>query len=428
MSTTSYERYRTNVEGALDRLQPTLKLTGDERELFTRPDWILQKDISITRESGVRESFPAYRVQFSNVRGPYKGGIRFHPEADLEEVKALAALMMLKTAVVDIPFGGAKGGAQCDPRTFSPRELEDLSRAYVDAFWEELGEEKDIPAPDLNTNAQIMAWMRNQYERRIGRICRGVFTGKPLSYGGLQGRDIATALGGYYVLESTLQHDDRHAGDMRIAVQGFGNVGGNMADLVHHDYRLTAVSDVRGGVYSPDEICPKIVRSIAKRTGSVSGDCSREHPRMNHMQLITNDELLELPCDVLIPAAIGNVITGANATRIQAKYVLELANDPTTPEADRILRERGITVIPDVLANAGGVIGSYYEWVLNKSGGQWPRSRVKRELEEQILAGYERVREEAARDELTFRQAAYAVAIKNILTTVRERGGVQRPC
>lgn len=428
MSITAYERYRTNVEGELDRLQPALKLTKDERELFTRPDRILQKDISITRESGARESFPAYRVQFSNVRGPYKGGIRFHPEADLEEVKALAALMMLKTAVVDIPFGGAKGGIQCDPRRFSTAELEALSRAYVDAFWEELGEEKDIPAPDLHTNAQIMAWMRNQYERRIGKICRGVFTGKPLSYNGLQGRDIATALGGYYVLESTLQHDDRKPENMKIAVQGFGNVGGNMANLVHHDYRLIAVSDVRGGVSSPDEICPKIVRSIAERTGSVSGDCSREHPNANHMQFITNDELLELPCDVLIPAAVGNVITAANAARIRAKYVLELANDPTTPEADRILRERGITVIPDVLANAGGVIGSYYEWVLNKSGGQWPRVRVKKELEEKILAGYERVREEAVRYGVTFRQAAYAVAIKSILATVRDSGGVRRPC
>lgn len=426
MSITAYERYRTNVEGALDRLQPTLKLTEDERELFTRPDRVLQKDIVMTRDSGVQESFPAYRVQFSNIRGPYKGGIRFHPEADLEEVKALAALMMLKTAVVDIPFGGAKGGVQCDPRTFSPQELEALSRAYVDAFWEELGEEKDIPAPDLHTNAQIMAWMRNQYERRMGKICRGVFTGKPVSYNGLQGRDIATALGGYYVLESTLQHDDCHAGAMKIAVQGFGNVGGNMADLVHHDYRLVAVSDVRGGVYSPDEICPKIVRSIAQRTGSVSGDCSREQPKVNHMEFITNDELLEVPCDVLVPAAIGNVLTAVNATRIQAKYVLELANDPTTPEADRILQQRGITVIPDVLANAGGVIGSYYEWVLNKSGGQWPRSRVKKELEEQILAGYERVREEAARDGVTLRQAAYAVAIKSILAAVRDRGGVQR--
>ncbi|TSC58276.1 MAG: glutamate dehydrogenase (NAD(P)+) [Candidatus Peregrinibacteria bacterium Greene0416_19] len=424
---TPYLRFQRNLRATMD----VLKLSKPECELLNQPQRIHQKDISVTMDDGKRATFPAYRVQFNNARGPYKGGIRYHPLADEDEVKALAALMAIKTAVVGIPMGGAKGGIAFDPKKVSKKEIQAISRAYARAFSAYLGADIDIPAPDVNTNPGIMAWMRDEYEKVTGTYAPAMITGKPIGYGGSQGRDTATARGAFFLLEELVEGEALDPEHLRVVIQGFGNAGSNMAHFLHDaGFTVVAVSDSQGGIYSPEGVDPVRIEKYKKRTGSVTGEycegsvCDIGKMKMDGVRHVSNEELLELPCDILIPAALDTVITNKNAAKIKARYILELANGPTTPEADAILRKRRVKVIPDVLANAGGVTVSYFEWVQGRSGEQWTAERVDRELRRVMLTAYKDVRREVHRGKVTFRQAAFIVGVRRIVEAMRVRGWV----
>lgn len=406
-----------------------LKLSQEERTLFLEPQHIHKTDLEITRDNNKKEKFPAFRVQYNNARGPYKGGIRYHPLADEDEVKALAALMAIKTAVVGIPFGGGKGGIQVNPKDLSRRELQELSRAYVRAFAKHLGADQDCPAPDVNTNPDIMAWMRDEYEKVTGGYAPAFITGKPVSFGGSLGRDTATARGGFFILQELMQLEARDPDDLKVAIQGFGNAGAHMAHLLHNaGYTIVAVSDSQGAIYMPEGLDPVRIEKYKHRTGSVIGEyctgsvCDTEKMKMDSVEQITNEELLEIECDILIPAALDNVITEKNASKIKAKYILELANGPTTPEADAMFKERGVMVIPDVLANAGGVTVSYFEWVQGRSGEQWTAERVDGELKRVILDAFRGVRRESRKEKISEREAAFSIGVKRMLDAMRVRG------
>lgn len=428
MSTsTPYTRFQSTLHTVLKKMN----LENGQNTLFNDPQYIHKEDITITRDDGSTESFHAFRVQFNNARGPFKGGIRFHQEADEDEVKALAALMAIKTAVVNIPFGGAKGGVQVNPKELTKSEVQQVARAYVRAFKDNLGPDIDCPAPDVNTNPDIMAWMRDEYEKQTRSYSPAMITGKPLSFGGSLGRDSATARGGFFILQEMVDRLALEPSDMRVAIQGFGNAGMHMAKFLHNaGYTVVAVSDSQGGIYSPEGIDPVRIAKYKEKTGSVTGEycegsvCDIERMKMDDVQKVSNEELLELDCDILIPAALDNVITEENASRIKAQYILELANGPTTPEADAILERHNIRVIPDVLANAGGVTVSYFEWSQGRSGEQWTEDVVDDRLKRIMLDAYKAVRREARRQDMTYREAAFSVGIKRMLDAMTVRGWI----
>ncbi len=422
---TPYERFQKNLEETMERL----KLSDAEKKMLREPLHIHKKEISITKDDGSKATFPAFRVQYNNARGPYKGGIRFHPMADEDEVKALAALMAVKTAVVEIPFGGAKGGVQCNPKELSKKELMEVSRAYVRAFVDVIGADIDCPAPDVNTTSDIMAWMRDEYEKIKKTYEPAMITGKPLSFGGSRGRDKATARGGFFLLQELIEGDALDANDLRVAIQGFGNAGATMAQFLHGaGYTVVAVSDSQGGIYSAQGLDPVRIEKYKQKTGQVAGEyckgsvCDIEKMKMDGVEHVSNEKLLELPCDILIPAALDNVIHEGNADKIQAKYILELANGPTTPEADVVLTKKGIKVIPDVLANAGGVTVSYFEWTQGRSGEMWTDEQVDRDLKRIILAASRAVRREVHQRKISYREAAFVVGVGRIVETMRVRG------
>jgi glutamate dehydrogenase (NADP+) len=408
-----------------------IKLEDGQNTLFDDPQFVHKKDITIQSGNGSEKKFHAFRVQYNNARGPFKGGIRFHPDANEDEVKALAALMSIKTAVVNIPFGGAKGGVQVNPKHLTSKEVQEVAREYVKAFHENLGPDIDCPAPDVNTNSDIMAWMRDEYEKITRTYSPAMITGKPLSFGGSVGRDTATARGGFFILQEMVDRLALDPGDMRVAIQGFGNAGANMAQLLHQaGYIVVAVSDSQGGIYSQEGIDPIRISKYKSKTGSVTGEycegsvCDIERMKMDDVAKISNEELLELDCDILIPAALDNVLTKENANRVKAKYILELANGPTTPEADDVFEKMVTRVIPDVLANAGGVTVSYFEWSQGRSGEQWTDEQVDERLKRVMLDAYKAVRREARREHMTYREAAFAVGIKRMLDAMQVRGWI----
>ncbi|MFA5800264.1 MAG: Glu/Leu/Phe/Val dehydrogenase, partial [Candidatus Peribacteraceae bacterium] len=322
--TTPYERAMSFIQATFDRL----KLTPKERDFLNTPQRILNHTVKFKRDNGKEMELPGYRVQFSNARGPYKGGIRYHQAADLEEVKALAALMAVKTAVVNIPFGGAKGGIQVNPKELSRGELERMSRAYIRLIADSIGPDTDVPAPDVNTNPQIMAWMRDEYEKVKGVYAPAVITGKPLSYGGSLGRDKATARGGFLLLEELAKVEAIDLNEVRVAVQGFGNAGSEMAMFMHNaGAQVVAVSDSHGGIYCKNGLDPIRIHKYKLKTGSVQGQycegsvCDLERLKLDETEVISNEELLEIDCDVLIPAALDNVITEKNAKDVKAKTI-----------------------------------------------------------------------------------------------------------
>ncbi|OGJ59791.1 hypothetical protein A2881_00790 [Candidatus Peribacteria bacterium RIFCSPHIGHO2_01_FULL_55_13] len=424
---TPYTRFKTILEEVLTKIE----VSPAERKMLNEPQAIHREEITIKKDDGKKATFPAFRVQFNNARGPYKGGIRYHQDADLDEVKALAALMAIKTAVVDIPFGGGKGGVQCNPKDLSKRELQEVSRAYVRAFAKHLGPDIDCPAPDVNTTPDIMAWMRDEYEKITNTYAPAMITGKPLAYGGSLGRDTATARGGFFILQELVERDALDPSELRVVIQGFGNAGGHMAELLHGaGYTIVAVSDSHGGIYNAEGLDPVRIEKYKRKNGTVAGEyctgsvCDLERMKMDGVKRITNEELLELPCDILIPAALDNVITADNAKNIRAKLILELANGPTTPEADAILAKKKVKVIPDVLANAGGVTVSYFEWVQGRSGEQWTAERIDHDLKRVMLAAFRDVRRTAYREKMTYREAAFAVGLRRIVAAMRARGWV----
>ncbi len=402
----------------LDRIAEVAMLTDQDLELLQQPRRRINANVPVRMDDGSIEVFSSFRIQYNSARGPTKGGIRFHPAVDEGEVDELAFLMTLKCAVVDIPFGGAKGGVTVDPETLSTGELERLSRAYVAEYHDAIGPQTDIPAPDVNTDAQIMAWMRDEYEQIAGEQTPGVITGKPPALGGSKGRESATSLGGAEILDAFLETRDGGNDEPTVAIQGFGNVGSHLARFLHRrGYDVVAVSNVEGAIYNAAGLAvPDLFEQYE------GGDDLFAVPG----EAVSNDDLLTLDVDVLVPAAIEDQITEANMTEIQADAVLEMANGPTTPTADEYLAEQGVPVIPDILANAGGVTTSYFEWVQNTTNEYWTTERVQEKLRTQMRTAFEAVaqikREGDA--ERTWREAAYTRAVDAVLTAERYRSNV----
>jgi len=397
-----------HIKEFIQTIAPLAGLSTADIALLETPNHIHKAELKVNGKK-----YPAYRIQFNNGRGPYKGGIRFHPEVSEDEVKSLAFWMTLKTAVADIPLGGAKGGVTVDPRTLSEKELQELSRAYVRAFADHLGSNIDIPAPDVYTNGQIMAWMLDEYEKQKGFHDPGMITGKPLELGGSLVRDIATALGGVYVLEEAITKLKLKG--KRVAIQGFGNAGMNAAKLLLvRGFTIIAVSDSKGGIYDLQGLNIDEVVKVKEKTGSVQNYSSGKK--------ISNEELLTLDCDILVPSALSGVITGKNAGGVKAKVVLELANGPTTPEADRILHRNKVLVLPDILANAGGVTVSYFEWVQNKYNYYWKEEKVRDCLKEKMVTAFAKLWDSFEGKQYDFRTATYIHAVKKVLAAERLRG------
>ena len=383
------------------------KLRVPERELTV--------NFRVRMDSGEIGMFTGYRVQHSTVRGPAKGGIRFHPDVSLDEVKALAMWMTWKTAVVGIPYGGAKGGVICDPKQMSIQEIERLTRRYAAEISIIIGPESDIPAPDVNTNAQTMAWFMDTYSMGVGHTVPAIVTGKPLELGGSVGRNEATARGCQFTIRRAARKLGIDLAQTTVAVQGYGNAGNIAAQLLHEDgARIIAVSDTKGGIYNPKGFDPNKVLRWKQETGSVVG--------YDGADTVTNAELLELPCDILVPAALEKQITKHNADRIKARIIGEAANGPTEPEADAIFHDKGIFVIPDILANAGGVTVSYFEWVQDLQFHFWDEEEVNKKLEQVMNRAFDEVSAIADQRKVNNRIAAYILSMDRVAKATMLRG------
>lgn len=390
-------------------------LSCHELDILKAPKRIIEVSVPVKMDDGRLKIFTAFRVQHNNVRGPFKGGLRYHPSVDLDEVKSLAFWMTIKCAVADIPYGGAKGGITVDPSKLSQGELERLTRGYIRAMADFIGPDKDIPAPDINTNAQVMAWMMDEYSSIRGCNEPAVVTGKPIEIGGSLGRGTATGRGGFFVLQNIIKKLDFDNRDIKIAVQGFGNVGMNFAHIADaHGYKIVAVADLKGGIYSNDGLNIEQVIEHKEKTGSVVGFADSKD--------ISNKELLELPVEILVPAAIENVINKDNAERIKAELIMELANGPITFEAGEILNKKGKVIIPDVLANSGGVVVSYFEWVQNIRHFYWDLEKVNDRLLEKMNMATDIVWKYSKEYKIDMRSAAYFVAIEKLVKAFKIRG------
>jgi glutamate dehydrogenase (NAD(P)+) len=397
-----------------DRAAERLGFGDGQREMLRRPWRELQVSIPVRMDDGNIKVFAGYRIQHNGARGPYKGGIRYHPDANQDEIRALSSLMTWKNALVEIPFGGAKGGIQCDPRTLSEGELNRLTRRFTVNIEHLLGVNRDIPAPDLGTNSQTMAWMMDAFSQIHGHT-PGIVTGKPVELGGSVGRDSATGRGVVYVTREAANDLGMDPTGARVAIQGFGQVGSWTARIAGDlGCLVTAVSDVQGGIHNDHGIdIAELVRYQAE-SGTVVGFPGTER--------ITNEELIELDCEILVPAAIDRTIHSENAPRVKAMVVVEAANHPVTPGADDILNDRGIMVIPDVLVNAGGVVVSYFEWTQNLYQHKWDMVRVNDELNKIMTRAYQSVRKRVARDNVTHRDAAFLIAVERVAHVAQLRG------
>lgn len=406
---------------AQEQLRTAIEELGYGEEIYEalcEPKRIMTARLTIRMDDGSIKTFTAFRCQYNDARGPCKGGIRYHPEETIDTVKALAAWMTWKTAVVDIPLGGGKGGIICNPKEMSQAEIERLSRAYIDAFYPILGPEKDVPAPDVYTNPQIMAWMMDEFSKLKGYNSPGIITGKPIPVGGSEGRGDATAKGGMYVLREAAKVMGLDMSEATVAIQGYGNAGQFAHKLITEMFgsKVVAVSDSKGGIYSAEGLDFKDVVEHKLKTGSVINFSATEN--------ISNEELLELDVDVLIPAALENVITEKNADRIRAKISLELANGPNTPAADKILHKNGVLFLPDFLANAGGVTVSYFEWVQNVTGLYWPPDEVYSKLDAKMTKAFNDVYKMYKEKGVDMRTAAYMVAVKRVVESMKLRGWI----
>jgi len=419
-----FDQYTANVRKTAE----LLKLSEKDTKALLTPDRIIEKKLSVSIGKK-KKTLTAYRVQFSNARGPYKGGIRFHPKADLHEVKALAAMMAIKCAVVGIPMGGSKGGVEVDPKSLTREEIHALSRAFARAFAPYIGVDKDIPAPDVYTNPEIMAVMLDEYEKVKGVSAPGTFTGKPLSIGGVPGRDTATAMGALFVLHAFVKEKKWNPKSLRVAIHGFGNAGATMATLLYErGYRIVGLADSKGSVMSQKGLNPAVFNRIKNEHKSLrdaycqGSVCDESRLRKEKVTIGEPEAVLSMDCDILIPAALDGVITEAVAKKVQAKAVLELANGPTTADADAILLREEVPVIPDVLANAGGVTVSYFEWVQNKTGEPMTRVDVNKRLEKVMVSAWNDVSRFANEYGVPYRIAAFALGAERILQAKRDRG------
>jgi len=398
-----------------DRAAVRLNLGPAVREVLRHPKRETTVHFPVHMDDGSTRVFTGYRVWHNVTRGPAKGGIRFHPQTDLDEVRALAMWMTWKCACVKIPYGGAKGGVTCDPKSLSLRELERLTRRFTTEIGDMIGPDSDIPAPDVNTNAQVMAWMMDTYSMHRGYSVPGVVTGKPVSIGGSEGRLEATGRGVAYTVQEAAKAIGLDLHGARVVVQGYGNAGEATARFLSEvGARVIAVSDSRGGAFAGDGLDLALITRHKQETGSVSG-APRTRP-------VSNADLLELDCDILVPAALEGVITEQNAARVKTRIVAEAANGPTTPEADDILRERGITVIPDILCNAGGVTVSYFEWVQDREEFFWTIDEINARLRRVMVRAFEDVHRTAVEHDVDMRLAAYMLAVNRVAEATLTRG------
>ncbi len=401
----------------IDIVAEVMGLDSNIRQYLKRVERSLIVSIPIMMDDGRMQIFEGYRIHHSTIRGPGKGGIRYSPDVNLDEVKALATWMTWKSSLLNLPLGGAKGGICVEPLKLSKRELERLTRRYAAEIINFIGPDIDIPAPDVNTNSQIMAWIMDVYSMQKGRTTPGVVTGKPIEIGGSVGRESATGMGLYYVLEALCNKLNYDLKSMNIIIQGFGNVGGWIADILYtYGSKILAVSDITGGIYSENGLDIKELLEWRNQ-----GKFLRDFQKTNYKH-INNDEVLEKECDVLIPAALENQITEVNADKINCKIILEGANGPTTPEADKILYNKKIFVIPDILANAGGVCVSYFEYIQDIHSYFWDLERVNKELKKIIVNAFENVYKISKEKNLTLRTAAYSIALSRVAKAIKLRG------
>ena len=393
-------------------------------ESLMHPLSMLTATLPIRMDNGSKQYFTGYRCRYNNILGPTKGGVRFHPNVSMPEVQALALWMTIKCAVVGLPYGGAKGGIIVDPKNLSPMELERLSRAYVRAMADFIGPQTDIPAPDIYTNDRIMGWMMNEYEAIKRLKAPGVITGKPVRLGGSLGRDDATGRGAYMCIQELSRKHQLDPKKTTVAVQGFGNGGYHVARLLHDaGYRIVAISDSKGGIYTPEGFDVASIYEDKQRTRLVRAVyCEQSVCEIVEHDAISNEELLELDVDILIPAALEGVITENNVAAIKAKRIVEVANGPILSSADPVIEEKGIEVVPDVLANAGGVVVSYFEWVQNRQGFKWTLEDVHTRLQTIMIEAFNEVWDLASEHNLSLRSAAYALAIRRIGEAVEAHG------
>lgn len=402
-------------ENALTQLEKAAKIMNLDKnfhEILKQPDRVLTVSIPVKMDSGEVKVFTGFRSQYNNALGPYKGGIRYHENVSLDEVRALSFWMMVKCATVNIPMGGGKGGIIVDSKKLSAGELERLSRGYIQKIYRDIGSDKDVPAPDMYTTPQIMGWMRDEFEKLLGHADPGVITGKAVTDGGSEGRETATAQGGVYVVREYAKKMNLQPSETKVVIQGMGNVGGFMAKLLSGDgYKIVAISDSKGGVYNENGLNLDKVFEYKKQTGSLVGFADA--------QSVSNEQLLELQTDILVPSAMENQITVSNAQNIKAKFVVEMANGPTTPEADEILATRGIVVVPDVLANAGGVTVSCFEWEQNIKNERWNEQQVFAKLEPVMVQAFNEVWETKEKYHITMRAAAFVKAIERVVDKIK---------
>lgn len=427
------KNFLENTRDLIEEIGSEMGVEKDKIEKLKKVDKVLKFRIPLLMDDGRAETFMGFRSQHNNTLGPYKGGIRFDKNVTEEEVMALSILMTLKCALVNVPFGGGKGGVVVDPFKLSEGELERLSRGYVKQIFLFIGPSKDIPAPDMNTTPKIMDWMTEEYakltsgveDKHTGKALEfmkgkkaalATFTGKSKSNWGLEGRGQATGFGGVVVLEELRKVNGSGVDDLTVAIQGFGNVGYYFAKFAYEEgYKIIGLSDVSGGVHVPQGLEPEKTKECQKQNGKLAGCyCSKSVCDLNLGEQISNDELLEMDVDVLVPAAIEEVITHKNAARVKAKYIIEMANGPVTPEAEKILLERSIKIVPDILANAGGVVASYFEWLQCKDFKKWDKARVLDGLKEYLQQAFEKVWRLSEEKEVSLRQAGLMIALEKL--------------
>ncbi|AKE65579.1 NADP-specific glutamate dehydrogenase [Microcystis aeruginosa NIES-2549] len=414
----------TDASSRLERALKYVSISDDAIERLKYPKASLSVSIPVRMDNGTLRIFQGYRVRYDDTRGPGKGGVRYHPNVNIDEVQSLAFWMTFKCALLDLPFGGAKGGITLNPKELSKAELERLSRGYIEGIADFIGPDVDILAPDVYTNEMIMGWMMDQYSIIQRKISPAVVTGKPLTMGGSRGRDTATGTGAFHVIHSLLPKLDKKPANTTVAVQGFGNAGAVVADLLAKaGYQVVAVSDSQGGIYREKGLDIASIRDYKQEHRGITAIyCEGTVCNIVEHEAISNEELLALDVDILIPAALENQITAENADRVRAKYIFEVANGPTTSEADRILESKGILVFPDILVNAGGVTVSYFEWVQNRSGLYWRLNEINERLKERMVTEAEKVWSFAQEFDISLRNAAYAQAITRLGEALDAKG------
>ncbi len=414
-----------NTLDQIKKASKLMKLNKDVEKILRVPKRVIEVNLPVELDNGKVEIFSGYRVQHNDAAGPFKGGIRYHQDVDIEEIKALATLMTIKCSVVDLPLGGAKGGITFDPHNYSEDEIERITRKFVQYLEPFIGPEIDVPAPDVNTNAQIMAWFADEFSKLKEKNVSGVVTGKPVTYGGSEGRFDATSQGGLTILDEVIKKMKKRRSTVKVAIQGFGNAGGNAANLLAAEgYKVVAVSDSKGGIFCKHGLDALSTMECKIKEGAVNKCGGHEYQPQegDECEIITNEKLLELDCDVLILAALENQITEKNADKIKAEVVLELANGPVSAEADIILEKKGTVVIPDIIANAGGVTVSYFEMVQNKQNYYWELDEIEEKLKHQMLEGWKNVENAKEKFGTNYRTAAFIVALSRLQDILMVRG------